>query len=105
MPEHHKRFLSQGASAAQIPVRMRGILEIQSSTWASEDGLKALLRILRKRDVSARKAARGGSVEESNLEFHHIFDPRTGKPRDQGITFKVIIQAKKAGPAVYLTCK
>lgn len=95
---------SKSASRKMIPIRMRGLLEIQSLKWLSEDGRKALLRALRKRDVARRKATRGPNVQESNVELNHIFDLRNGKLRQRKTCFRVIIQAEKAGPAVYLTC-
>lgn len=89
-----------------MPVRMKGLLEIRSLKWLSEKGSSILLKAFRARDVSERKlAARGGVVQESNLELRHVFDLKTGRLRDSSTCFKIILAAKKAGPAVYLSCE
>jgi hypothetical protein len=84
-------------------VRLRGIVKIQQLDWLSEEGEKILLKELQKRDYNARKKARGGHAEPSNLDLKRIFDAR-GKLRSPQRAFKVIVQAIKHVPAVYMTC-
>ena len=88
----------------QVPVRLRGLLAIKDLAWLSDDGRDILTQELRKRDYNIRRRRRGASAKESNLTLANIFDSK-GKLHNKRTYIKVIIQATKEGPAVYMNCK
>ena len=88
----------------QRPVRLRGLLAIKDLAWLSDDGRDILTGELRKRDYNIRRRRRGANAKESNLTLANIFDSN-GKLHNKRTYIKVIIQAIKEGPAVYMNCE
>ncbi|KAH9898382.1 hypothetical protein C8Q73DRAFT_684671 [Cubamyces lactineus] len=83
---------------SDIPIRFRGILEIRSLSWLTNDACATIERELRGRDVNARKA-RGGQGNASTISIKSMYDSANGGQ----IKIKVEIQGVKHLPAVYLS--
>ncbi|KAI0335253.1 hypothetical protein GY45DRAFT_1366832 [Cubamyces sp. BRFM 1775] len=83
---------------SDTPVRFRGILEIQSLSWLTEDAYATIEQELRARDVNARKA-RGGQGSASVISLKSMYDSTNGGQ----VKIKVEIQGVKHLPAVYLS--
>ncbi|KAI0094885.1 hypothetical protein BDY19DRAFT_988675 [Irpex rosettiformis] len=94
-------YYHSGGANSQIPVRMRGLLAIKNLSWLSDEGRDLLTKALRRRDYNIRRKKHGSNTRESNLSLGNVFNPN-GKLHHKKTYIKVIIQANKEGPAVYM---
>ncbi|KAI8995646.1 hypothetical protein BD414DRAFT_248441 [Trametes punicea] len=83
------------------PIRFRGVLEIQSLSWLTDDAIKAIEQELRARDIRARVANGAQAAKSSSLSLKRMYEPTPGFQSGQ-LKIKVEIQGIKHLPAVYL---